>query len=66
MASLLVTRPEAANMLGLSVDVIDDLRRAGQLLAKRHGRKILIPVAEVERYADSLPWDEPTKMRNDV
>lgn len=56
---LLATRPEAADMLGLSVDAIDDLRRAGRLLAKRHGRKILIPVSEVERYAESLPWDEP-------
>lgn len=58
-ARLLVARLEAATMLGLSVEVIGNLRRAGRLLAKRHGRKILIPVSEIERYAESLPWDEP-------
>lgn len=56
-APLLVTRPEAARMLSLSVPEIDNLRRQGRLLAKRHGKKVLFPVAELERYADSLPWE---------
>lgn len=56
-APLLVTRPEAARMLSLSVPEIDNLRRAGRLLAKRHGKKVLFPVAELKRYADSLPWE---------
>ncbi len=56
---LLVTRAETARMLSLSVAEVDNLRRAGKLLAKRHGAKVLIPVSEIERYADSLPWDDP-------
>jgi len=56
---LFVTRQEAARILSLSVTEIDDARRAGKLLAKRHGRKVLIPVHELERYADSLPWIDP-------
>lgn len=55
--SLLVTRPEAARILSLSVSEIDNLRRAGRLLAKRSGSKVLIPMAELERYAESLPWE---------
>ena len=55
---LFLTRDEVARMLRISVTEVDDLRRAGSLLAKKHGRKVLIPTSEVERYADSLPWDE--------
>jgi hypothetical protein len=39
--ALLVTRPEAARILSLSVPEIDNLRRAGRLLAKRHGQRVL-------------------------
>lgn len=54
---LLVTRPEAARILSLSVPEIDNLRRAGRLLAKRHGKKVLFPVAELKRFANQLPWE---------
>jgi excisionase family DNA binding protein len=54
---LLVTRQEAARLLSLSIREVDNLRRAGRLLAKRHGTKVLFPVAELERYADMLPWE---------
>jgi excisionase family DNA binding protein len=56
-ASLLVTRPEAARILSISVQEIDNLRRRGRLLAKKHGSKVLFPMAELERYAESLPWE---------
>ncbi|WP_124713003.1 helix-turn-helix domain-containing protein [Mycolicibacterium nivoides] len=54
---LLVTRPEAARMLSLSVPEIDRLRLAGKLLAKKHGSKVLFPVKELERFANDLPWE---------
>lgn len=54
---LLVTRSEAARFLSLSVPEIDNLRRAGRLLAKRHGKKVLFPVAELERFVQMLPWE---------
>lgn len=55
---LAVTRQQAAQMLTISVTEIDDERRAGRLLARRHGRKVLIPVAELRRWVEALPSDE--------
>ncbi|QNO01069.1 hypothetical protein [Mycobacterium phage CELFI] len=54
---LLVTRPEAARILSLSVPEIDRLRLAGKLLAKKHGSKVLFPMKELERFANDLPWE---------
>lgn len=56
-AALLVTRPEAARILSVSVREIDRLRRAGRLLAKMHGARVVFPLSELERYAESLPWE---------
>lgn len=56
-AALLVTRPEAARLLSLSVPEIDKLRRAGRLMAKMHGSKVLFPMKELELYVHSLPWE---------
>lgn len=53
-----VTRHQAAQMLGISVTDIDDERRAGRLIARKHGRKVLIPVAELRRWVGALPADE--------
>ena len=53
-----VTRREAAEMLGISVTEVDDERRAGRLVARKHGRKVLIPVAELRRWVEALPSDE--------
>lgn len=53
-----VTRREAAEMLGISVTEIDDERRAGRLVARKHGRKVLLTVAELRRWVDALPSDE--------
>ena len=55
---LAVSRNQAAEMLGISVTEIDDERRAGRLLARKHGRKVLIPVTELRRWVDALPADE--------
>jgi excisionase family DNA binding protein len=57
--AIMVTRTEAARRLSLSERQIDELRRRGDLAAQRFGRKILIPVSELRRFAESLPADEP-------
>lgn len=54
---LLVSRNEAARILSLSVPEVDNLRRAGRLLAKRHGSRVLFPVSELERFVEALPWE---------
>ena len=59
VSGLLVSRAEAARLLSISVRELDEARAAGKLLAKRHGGKVLIPVKELERYAESLPWIDP-------
>lgn len=55
---LAVTRRQAAQMVSLSVTEIDDERRAGRLAARKHGRKVLIPVAELQRWVEALPADQ--------
>lgn len=52
---LLVPQNDAARMLGITVREVYELRRSRQLVARKHGRKVLIPVTELRRYADSLP-----------
>lgn len=55
---LFVTRENAARMLCLSVVEVDNLRRAGHVVARKYGRKVLFPVEELRRYAKTLPCDE--------
>jgi hypothetical protein len=45
-------------MLNISVTEIDDERRAGRLVARKHGRKVLIPVAELRRWVEALRSDD--------
>lgn len=54
---LAVSRQQAARLVNLSVTEIDDERRAGRLVAKKHGRKVLIEVAELRRWVAALPAD---------
>lgn len=54
---LLASRVDAARYLCLSVAEVDNLRRSGQLRAKRYGRKVLFPYSELEKLADRLPWE---------
>jgi hypothetical protein len=48
----------AARLLSISVPEIDRLRRNGELVARRKGRRLPSTVAELQRYADTLPADE--------
>lgn len=56
---ILVTRGEAARLLSMSVSEIDNLRRAGHLIAKRSGSRVFFLVAELQQWARSLPADIP-------
>lgn len=55
---LAVSRQQAARLVNLSVTEIDDERRVGRLAAKKHGRKVLIEVAELRRWVAALPSDQ--------
>ena len=55
---LAVTRHQAAQMVNISVTEIDDERRAGRLVARKHGRKVLIEVSELRRWVEALPSDD--------
>jgi hypothetical protein len=55
---LAVDRYQAARLLSISVTEIDDERRAGRLVARKHGRKVLIPMAELRRWVEALPSDD--------
>lgn len=56
---IFVDRKEAARRLSLSPSEVDVLRRRGDLGCRRYGRKVLFPVQELERFANTLPADEP-------
>lgn len=53
-----VTRQEAARTLSISVTEVDAERRAGRMNAKKYGRKVLIEVAELQRWLAALPADQ--------
>ena len=55
MDGLLVPQDKAAEWLGITVREVYELRRSRQLVARKYGRKVLIPVAELQRFAASLP-----------
>src|SRR5918911_4385264 len=56
------TTAEAAEMLGLSQPAMQNAVRRGALRAEKIARRILIPEAEVERYAREIQgthgWDK--------
>jgi excisionase family DNA binding protein len=54
-AKFLYRREEAADALGYSVSTVDMLIATGQLRATRTGRRVLVPAAEIERYAKRPP-----------
>jgi excisionase family DNA binding protein len=56
---ILVDRAEAARRLSLSVREIDECRTNGSLASRKYGSKVLIPVSELERFAEALPAWEP-------
>lgn len=54
---LLLTKRAAAEALSLSESEVDRLRRAGRLLAKKCGNRVLFPVSELEKFVESLPGE---------
>jgi len=54
-AQLLVRLRDAAQAVGLSESKVRTEIRLGRLEARRSGRAVLIPVAELARWAESLP-----------
>jgi hypothetical protein len=55
---LFVTRVDAARMLCLSTVELDRLRAAGKIVARRYGRRVLVPLEELRRFAARLPADD--------
>ena len=51
MGEILFTREEAAEALRLSLRTVDKLLADGQIAVRRVGRRVLIPRAEIERFA---------------
>lgn len=51
-------RAEAAAFLKVSTVTIDRLRRSGELASKKLGRRVLIPMTEIEELLESLPEEE--------
>lgn len=48
----------AAALLSLSEDELWEMLRAGELLVLRRGRRVLVPVAEIDAYVErhKAPW----------
>jgi excisionase family DNA binding protein len=57
-APIRVGRVQAARLLSISVPELDRLRRNGELVARRKGRRVLFTLAELQRYVDTLPAGE--------
>jgi Helix-turn-helix domain len=55
---LLVSREDAARLLCVSTREVDRLRASGQIVARRHGRRVLFAINELRRFVESLPLDE--------
>lgn len=55
MAKAYGTLPEAVEYSGLSRSRIYEALKAGELTAKKAGRRTLIPFAELEAYLAGLP-----------
>ncbi len=48
---ILLNRRDAARMLSLSIRTLDYLIAAREIIVRRIGRKVLIPLRELERFA---------------
>lgn len=53
------TRKQAAEYLAISERRLDELTRAGRLLAKRDGNRVFYELAELERHIANLDAYEP-------
>ncbi len=60
-AKRLYSRAAACEYLDKSATELDRMIRRGEILAKRDGRRVVIDVAELDRYIDRLPSLEPKR-----
>jgi hypothetical protein len=55
-------KPTTCQMLGgISLDKLEALMRAGQIVPRRIGKSVVFPVAEVRRFARECPSWEPKR-----
>ena len=59
---LLLQVPEAARLLGISASALYQRARKGEVQAVRIGRRVLVPLTEVQRLAQG---DENRRMKGD-
>lgn len=59
VAKRLYSREDASRYLDKSLSEIDRLIRSGRLLARKDGRRTIIDIKELDRFADQLPSVEP-------
>ena len=59
MTKLAYTIPEIAEAVGLSVSSIRDAITTGELRPKYPNRKPIIPIAEAQRWIESLSDEKP-------
>jgi hypothetical protein len=58
-----VDRETAAQMLGgISIDKLDQLVRAGEIAARRVGKRVVFEPGEIRRFASECPSWEPKKV----
>lgn len=54
MEKLLYTRKEAASLLSISVDTLDDLRRTERIRSVNINGKVLIPAVQIELFMTTI------------
>lgn len=66
LTSILISKKQAASILGVSLRSIDYLTASDALPTRRIGRRVLIPVAAIEKFAkQDHPAALGTKARQD-
>jgi excisionase family DNA binding protein len=56
------TKPDAADVLGVSRDLAYAMARSGELPTIRLGRRVMVPVPELRRMLGDLPPAEPESL----
>lgn len=62
MSKLSYNREEAAQEVGISVDKLDQERRAGRICARYVGSKPIYEHSELKRWLEALPSEPPTRL----
>jgi hypothetical protein len=56
----LLDKPTTCAVLGgISIDKLEALMRAGEIVPRRIGNRVVFPVAEIRRFASECPSWEP-------